>query len=231
MLQGRRKISHKEIKQDKLVTVYFNARSWMDNPENRKKVLMGAGVIVVLVVVFFLYTSNRKSKNEEANVKVTNVLSLMQQEKYNEAINGDQTAGIMGLNEIVSNYGSTESGETARFYLANCLLSIKDYDNALKNYNEYSGGNEIIKSACVSGIAAVYEAKGDLKQAAEYYEKAAKVNKELSTNQENLFNAIRNYVQINDKENAKRVYKELKEQYPKSKFLTEIKRYEPEFKN
>jgi len=231
MLQGRKKISHKEIKQDKLVTTYFTARSWFEIPENRKKVLMAGGLIAVLVIVFFLYTSNKKSKNEEANSKISSVITLIQAGKYNEAINGDQPAGISGLNDIVNNYGSTETGQTAKFFLANCYYELKDYDNALKNYNDYSGGNDVIKSSCISGAAAVFESKGDLKQAADNYEKAAKLNKDLSTNQENLYNAVRNYANAGDKENANRVYKDLKEQYPKSKYLTEIKRYEPEFKN
>jgi hypothetical protein len=42
---------------------------------------------------------------------------LYQQGKYNEAINGDAAAGITGLNEIVSNYGGTEAGQTAKFFL------------------------------------------------------------------------------------------------------------------
>ncbi len=38
---------------------------------------------------------------------------------------------------------------------------------------------------------AVYEVKGDLKKAGEYFEKAANVNKGVVINQENLFYAIR----------------------------------------
>ena len=231
MLKARKKITHKELKQDKLVTTYFKARSWFDNPENRKKVGIGAGIVVILVIAFFLYTSNRKAKNEEAETKLSSVLVLYQQGKYNEAINGDAAAGIAGLNEITSNYGGTEAGQTAKFFLANCLYNLKDYDNALKNYDDYSGSNDIIKASCISGIGAIYEAKGDLKKAAEYYEKAAGVNKELVTNQENLFYAVRVYTQLGDKENANRVYKNLKEDYPKSKYVNDAKRYEVEFKN
>src|SRR4030095_2661036 len=231
MLKARKKITHKELKQDKLVTSYFKARGWFDNPENRKKLGIAAGIVVVIILAVFLYTSNRKAKNEEAETKLSVVLVLYQQGKYNEAINGDPATGVAGLNELVANYGGTEAGQTAKFFLANCLYNLKDYDNALKNYDDYSGGNDIIKASCISGIGAIYEAKGDLKKAGEYYEKAAKVNKELVTNQENLFYAVRVYTQINDKENANRVYKQLKEDYPKSKYVTEGKRYEVEFKN
>lgn len=231
MLQGRKKITHKELKKDKLVTTYFQARTWFDNPDNRKKVGTIAGIVVVLVIVVFIYLSNQKTKNEEAETKLSGVISLFQQGKYQESINGDQAAGITGLNEIVANYGGTNAGQTAKFFLANCQYSLKDYDNAFINYEDYSGDNDLIKASCLSGMGAVYEAKGDLLKAAEHYEESVKVNKELVINQENLFNALRVYSQLNDKESAGRIYRQLKEQYPKSKYVTEAKRFEPVFKN
>lgn len=231
MLKARKRIKHKELKQDKLVTSYFKVRTWFDNPENKRKLGIAAGIVAVLIIAVFLYISNRKAKNEEAETKLSAILTLYQQGKYNEAVNGDAAAGIIGLNEIVANYGRTEAGQTARFFLANCQYNLKDYDNALKNYEDYSGSNDILESSCISGMGAIYEAKGDLKKAGEYYEKAAKVSKELVTNQENLFYAVRVYTQLGDKENANRVYKQLKEDYPKSKYVNDAKRYEVEFKN
>lgn len=162
-LKARKKITHKEIKQDKLVTKYFEARNWFENDENKKKVYIAAGVLVVLVVVGFLYFSNKKAKNEEAETKLSAVIILYEQGKYPESINGDPAANITGLSQIVNEYGSTESGETAKLYLANCYFNIKDYDNALKQFEDYGGDNDIIKASCLSGIAAVHEAKGDLK--------------------------------------------------------------------
>ncbi|MCI0450184.1 MAG: tetratricopeptide repeat protein [Chlorobi bacterium] len=230
-LKARRKIKHKELKQDKLVTSYFEARNWLDKPENKKKVYTGAAILIGLIAVVFLYSSSRKTKNEEAEVKLSAVITLYEQGKYNEAINGDPAAGITGLNEIVNSYGSTESGETAKLYLGNCYFNLKDYDNALKQFEDYSGDNDIIKASCLSGAGAVYEARGDLKKAGEYFEKSAKVNKEVVINQENLFYAIRAYTQAGDKESASRVYSQLKEEYPKSKYINESKRFESEFKN
>lgn len=230
-LKARKKITHKEIKKDKLVTGYFEARNWLDSDENKKKVYIGVGVILALVVVGFLYFSNKKAKNEEAEVKLSAVISLYEQGKYPEAINGDPAANITGLNQIVNDYGSTESGETAKLYLGNCYFNVKDYDNALKQFDNYGGDNDIVKASCISGMGAVYEAKGDLKKAGEYFEKAASVNKGVVINQENLFYAIRSYTNAGDKENAKRVFAKLKEQYPKSKYINESKRFEAEFKN
>ena len=229
-LKARKKITHKEIKQDKLVTGYFEARNWFDRDDNKKKVYIVIAAIILIVAGGFLYYNNRKAKNEEAETKLSAVINLYEQGKYQEAINGDPAAGIMGLNQIVNEYGSTQSGETAKLYLGNCFYNIKDYDNALKQFDSYGGSNDIVKASCISGMAAVYETKNDLKKAAEYYEKAASVNKDVVINQENLFYAVRTYTKAGDKENARKVFAKLKELYPKSKYLNEAKRFESDFK-
>lgn len=230
MLKARKKISHKEIKKDKLVTAYFESKDWLNKAENKKRVYTGIGVVAVLVILVFFYINNKKAKNEEAEVKLSSVITLYEQGKYKESIDGDPAQNIMGLREIVDNYGSTESGETSKLYLGNCLFNLKDYDNALKNFEDYSGKSDIIKASCLSGIGAAYEAKGDLKKAGEYFEKSSSVNKDVVINQENLFNAIRAYTQAGDKENAKRVYSVLKNDYPKSRYINDSKRFEIELK-
>ncbi len=230
-LKARKKITHKEIKQDKLVTGYFEARNWFSSPDNKKKVYIGLIALVVLVAAGFLYRNNKNAKNDEAEAKFSAVIPLYEQGKYPEAINGDPAAGIMGLGQIVNEYGSTNSGETAKLYLGNCYFNMKDFDNAMKQFESYGGSNDIVKASCISGIGAVYEAKGDMKKAGEYFEKAANVNKGVVINQENLFYAIRSYTNAGDKESAKRVFASLKDQYPKSKYINESKRFEAEFKN
>jgi len=230
-LQARKRISHKEIKKDKLVTGYFEARNWLDKAENKKKVYIVVGIVLAVSAAIFLYISNQNAKNEEAETKLSAVIALYEQGKYPEAINGDPAAGIMGLAQIVNDYGSTNSGETAKLYLGNCYFNIKDNDNALKQFEDYSGSNDIIKASCLSGIGAVYEAKGDLKKAAEYFLKSTEVNKNIVINQENLFYAIRAYTNAGDKENAKKVFETLKEKYPKSNYVNESRRFEAEFKN
>lgn len=230
-LTARKKITHKELKKDKLVTGYFEAINWFDNPDNKKKVYIGLVIVLAIGVGIYLYLNNQKMKNEEAEVKLSAVISLYEQEKYQEAINGDPSTGITGLKQIVDEYGSTNSGETSKLYLGNSYYNLKDYDNALRQFEDYSGSNVIIKASCLSGIGAVYEAKGDMKKAAEFFEKAGTLSKEAAANQENIFYAIRAYTAAGDKQNAKRMFDMLKEDYPKSKYLNEAKRFEADFKN
>jgi len=231
MLKARKKITHKELKQDKLVTAYFESKDWFANPDNKRKISIAAGIVVVLAVAVFFYVSNRKTKSEEAETKLSAVISLYDEGKYPESINGDSSGNVMGLIKIVDEYGGTESGQTAKLYLGNCYFNMKDYDNAMKQFEDYSGKNDIIKASCLSGIGAVYDAKNDNKKAAEYFEKSAKVNKDIVINQENIFYAVRAYAQAGDKENAKRMYDLLKDQYPKSKYIADSKRFESLFKD
>lgn len=230
-LRAKRKITHKELKKDKLVTAYFNAREWIDKEENKKKLYMGGGVILAIILFAYFYLADRSRKNEEAETKLSAVINLYEQGKYQEAINGDPSSNITGLLQIVNDYGSTNSGETAKMYLANCYYNLREYDNALNYFESYDGNNDIIKASCLSGIGAVYEAKGDNRKAAEYFEKAANVNKDVVINQENLYYAIKAYTNAGDKENARRLYSQLREEYPRSRYINDAKRLESEFKN
>ncbi len=231
MLKARKKITQREIKKDKLVTAYFESKEWLSREQNKKRIYTTVGIIVLLTVAAYFYINNRKSKNEAAETQMSAVIGLYETGKYQDALNGDPSQNRPGFLSIADNYGGTESGESAKFYAANCYYNLNDYDNGLKYFEDYSGKNDILRASSLSGIGAIYEAKGDLKKAAEYFEKAAQVNKDVIINQENLFYAIRAYTQSGDKDNAKRVYQMLKLDYPKSKYIAETKRFEAEFKN
>jgi tetratricopeptide (TPR) repeat protein len=231
MLKARKKITQKEIKKDKLVTAYFETKEMLSKESVKKKIYTGLGILVVIILVIFFYINNKKAKNEEAETKLSGVITLYEAGKYQESINGDPTTNTTGLMEIVNNYGGTESGQTAKFYLANCYYNLRDFDNALKYFEDYSGKNNIIKASCLSGIGSVYEAKGDIQKGAEYYEKSANLDKTIIINQENIYYAIRAYDQAGNKKEAKRLYETLKNDYPTSKYIAEIKKIESNFNN
>jgi hypothetical protein len=63
-LKARKRITHKEIKKDKLVTSYFEARNWLDNPQNKKKAYTGGIILVVIAAAIFLYINNKKARKQ-----------------------------------------------------------------------------------------------------------------------------------------------------------------------
>src|SRR5208337_1937677 len=98
-LKARKKITHKEIKQDKLVTAYFETKEWVNRQENRRKIFSVAGIIVVIVIAVIFYINHNKAKSDDAEVKLSAVVNLYDRGDYQEAISGDSSNTIIGLNE------------------------------------------------------------------------------------------------------------------------------------
>jgi len=99
MLTKKKKLTKKEIKEDKLVEFYYKTQSYIQ--ENKNKVLMyiGAFAVVVVAVIFFL--NYRSSRNEEAGKLLSRVMDLYEQGAYLEAIEGKQGTNLVGLKKIV----------------------------------------------------------------------------------------------------------------------------------
>ena len=58
MLKPKKRITRKEIKQDKLVTIYFKVNDWLN--ENSKYVV-GVGIaLVIIIAAAFIFSSRQK---------------------------------------------------------------------------------------------------------------------------------------------------------------------------
>src|SRR6266571_312785 len=122
MLKPKKKISRKEIKKDALITAYEQVTLYYD--ENKKYVSYALTGVVIVVVAILVYLNNRRANNEKAAVELGKVFAIYDgavtnSQQYKVAIEGQPERGIMGLKAIVENYGGSESGQLARFYLAN----------------------------------------------------------------------------------------------------------------
>jgi tetratricopeptide (TPR) repeat protein len=218
---------HKSAKvstEEKLLEKYYKSTEYYQNNKNRVYTILT--VVIVLIVVAFIYFRNQNSNSEAAALELSKVKQFYSMDLYQQCIAGDSLGISKGLLFIVNNYGSSESGQTAKIMLANCYFNLRDFDNAEKYYKDYSGSNELFKTSSLAGVASVYEAKNDFANAAKYFEKASKMSKLVPNNDEYLFYAIRNYYYAKDTDNLKKAIKSLKEEYPKSKYLGQINRFD-----
>jgi TolA-binding protein len=223
MLKPKKKITKKEIKEDKLVTTYFEATTWYEaNKKTVNGVLVG---IVILAVVLVAYMNNVNSNNLKANTELGKVIPYYDQGKFDVAISGNLQENIRGLQSIVDDYGSTKAGELARFYLANAFFAQNDYDKALKYFLDVSVSDEMIAASAIAGAGACYEAKKENEKAGEMFEKAAfKSTKDVNA-AENMFHAARNYLTVGKKEKAAELFKRVKKEFPTSVVAREIDRW------
>ncbi len=223
MIKPRKKIKKQELKEDQLVLTYYKAREFVE--KNKKVLSYILTGIVILVVGVIIYRNNLKAENERAEALFSKIISYYDNGDYKTAIEGIPQRNIQGLKYIVENYGGTDAGEIATYYLANAYFMLGDYDNALKYFKKYDGSDKLLLSASLAGIASVYEVKGDYKKAAEYFEKAAQKFRENILVPEYLYNSARNYKLAGEREKALRLYERIKKDYPNFSKIRDVEIY------
>ena len=223
MFTKRKKISKKQIKEDKLVTSFYEAKSFYQ--ENQSKILIGLGVIAFLVVAILWYTNKNNEDNSLASIELNRVMPLYDGGSFQEAIDGRSGTNILGLKKIVDSYSGTENGELARVYLANSYYLLGKFDEAKESYDNYSGSNKILVAAALAGMAACFEAKDNFTDAAASYEKAYKVSEFNSQNPDYLLKAGSNFIKIKHFDDAKASFDLIKEKYKTSQAFRELDRY------
>ena len=223
MLKKQKKLVRKEIKEDKLVEVYYKSRSYFD--ENQSKIFTYVGVLAVVVIAVIMYINYRSGQNEEAGMHLSKVMDMYDQGDYLGAIEGKKDVKLLGLKDIVAEYGSTDNGETAKIYLANSYANLGKPEEALKYYEEYSGDIEIFIAASLAGQAGYYSNKNEYEKAADLYLKASKVSKTDAMNSDYIFQAAVNYFEAGDKEQAKNLLQTIKDDYKTSAVYAQVDRY------
>jgi tetratricopeptide (TPR) repeat protein len=223
MLRPKKKISKREMKEDALVKTYVQATTFYE--AHKKNISTGLVVVLVLAAGTFFYAKNKSADNERAMTDLGRVYQLFDNGQYQIAIDGVPERNISGLKTIVENYGSTDGGNMARFYLANAYFQTGKYDEALEAFDDFSPDDPLLEVSRHAGIGACFEAKGEYREAAESFEKAAtKYAKDVNA-AANLNHAAANYALAGDKEKALDLYRKLKKSYPTSSAARDADRY------
>jgi tetratricopeptide (TPR) repeat protein len=223
MLQKKKKLSKKEIKEDKLVNFYKTAVIFFEKYKN--KIFLYAGILVVAAAAVYFYVNQKSESNEKAGLELSRIMSLYTQGSYLEAIEGKQGTNIIGLKKLVEEYSGSENGETAKIYLANCYAFLGNYDEAFKYYDDYSGSIDYFEASSLAGQAGYYAAKEDYEKAANLYLQASKMSKLNSQNPDYLLNAGIYFLRAGEKEEAKILFDRIKEDYTTSLAYREVDKY------
>jgi TolA-binding protein len=227
MLKPQKNISRREIKEDKLITTYFESRKWIE--ENKKTLGYVAFGIAALIVIAFIWTKGRADANDAATTMLAKIVPYYDDGRYELAVNGAPQEGVHGLQDIVNEYGGTHAGQFAKLYLAKSYFGMKNYDRALEYYNDVSVSDKMITASALAGAAACYEVKNDFGNAASYYEKAASKNMTLMQAPENLHRSAVNYAAAGKKEKAVEILRTLKKEFPSSSYARDVDLYIAEY--
>ena len=222
MLTKKKKLSKKEIKEDKLISLYYKVYGYFE--ENRSQLITYSVVLAVVIAVGVFFVSHRIQNNQKAGSELSKIMNVYDSGSYLEAIEGKKGAEV-GLKSIVENYGSTENGEIAKIYLANSYNRLGKYDEAFKYYKDYDGSIKIYEATALAGQAGYYADKKDFVKAADLYLKASRVSDENVLNPEYLYHAGVNFLNANNNEKAKEAFAKIKKDYQTSPEARKVNPY------
>ncbi len=163
--------------------------------EKNTRWLIGAAVVIVAIIVGVTMVQRGKVRGErEAATQLS--------EAQGAYLQGNLTAAESGFRQIVDSHGGTSSGRVARVYLADVLQAMGRSQDALKLYEDASGGkNPVLEVAALRGQAAALEDLGRFADASKAYEHAAAKAPFLQT--EDLISAGRAALKGGDAARAK----------------------------
>jgi len=218
MLKPRKRLTKRQVKEDKLITIYFQVVEFYKQYQNY---ILGALGVVVIVILLSAYISNTRAQKEQ---KASATLATARLELANMNID----VAIDSLERLVTEYDGTKSAGTGCFYLANSYFLKKNYDSAQKYYEKYLSSYEdnlILASSAMSGVAACFEEKEEYRQAAEMYQKTVRKYPNVFNVAEKLMNAARCYRLAGVKEEARTIYQQIIDEYPNSGFKNDADIY------
>lgn len=192
--------------------------------QNRKSLALIVGGVILLVGIYFgwkyLYL---QPKSDEAAAKMYKAEMYFQKDSFNLAINGrGDTAGFA---EIADDYGMTQSGNLAKYYLGVCYLRTGQYDQAIENLQDFDTDDMFLSAMSLGLIGDAYMEKGQADEAIDYYQKAAKKNPNRFTSPVYLKKAGYAYEDKGMKEEALKMYTQIKTDFPDSQEAQQIDKY------
>ena len=184
----------------------------------------------MIIIGIIIYVNNKNANNDKAATELGKVFVLYDAgstdvRQYKMAIDGQPERGIMGLRSIVDNYGGTQSGQLARFYLARANYNLGNYDESLKQFDDFSSKDDLLNASAVAGVGNCYESKGEYEKAASSFEKAANITSNSISTPDYLNSAARCYGIASNRDKAINLLKRLKKEFPKSTFARDADRY------
>ncbi len=167
MLKPKKRLTKKELKEDKLVTFYYQASNFF---ETHRMLIYGVTLgLIVLIAAFYYLNRSSAQATEESSLKFYKARQVFERGNFGNSIEV--------FEELVSDYSGTRYGKLARFYLAQSYFNTGDYQKAEVEYDEFISLYDDMPhlvAAAWGGLAACAEAQDRWAEAARLYEKGAK---------------------------------------------------------
>ena len=199
-----------------------------------KKTIAIAVVLIILIIGGILCYNTYVSgpREQEASTALAKGQDYFAMQQYEIALKGDST-GYKGFINIAPDYGSTDAGNLANLYAGLCYANLDKWNDAVKYLEKYStADDEMISPAATAALGNAYAHVKQLDKAVEYLKKAASMaDGEAADNANNslsptfLLQAGEILENQGKKDEALKIYQDIKNKYVNSPVYGEIDKY------
>jgi TolA-binding protein len=168
MLKPKKKITRKELKRDPLLETLYKVQDRLNT--NRKLYTRVAIGILAVVIVVLVVNRNYVHSQEVANTLFGKALVALDL--------GDEEQAQFQFENLIDEYGSTEMGELAYYYLGQIYYNQKKYEQAKEALSAFiaKSSNEILLPNAHRLLSDLYYREGALESAEEHLRRAVKTS-------------------------------------------------------
>ena len=199
-----------------------------------KKAISAAIVVVILIIAGVLSYETYVSgpREQEASTALAKGQDYFANQQFEIALKGDST-GYKGFLNIASDYSSTDAGNLANLYAGLCYANLDKWNDAVKYLEKYSpADDEMVSPAATAALGNAYAHVKQLDKAVELLKKAASMaDGEAEGNTNNslsptfLIQAGEILESQGKKDEALKIYQDIKKKYVNSPVYGEIDKY------
>lgn len=179
---------------------------------NQKLLAIIGGLILAVVLGIIGYNYYTKNQDQEAQASMYNAVFAFESDSLKQALSG--TGGNEGLLAIADNYGSSNAGNLANFYVGATYMKQGKFDQAIEHLKKFSADDLLMQGRAYVLIGDAYMEKKSFEEAITYYKKAAEYKPTKSFTPIYLTKLATAYEVTKNNKAALETYNEIVAKYP-----------------
>ena len=175
--------------------------------KNKKAIIIAVVAIIVIVVGAILFNNYYlEPRANEASTELAKSQELFDQQQYDKA--------LVGFQKVASDYSSTDAGNLAQLYIGLCQAQQGKWQEAVNALESFSSkGDQMISPAAEGALGNAYANLKQLDKAVEHLKKAAEMADNNSLSPTFLIQAGEILESQGKKDEALKLYQDVKEKY------------------
>lgn len=199
---------------------------------NQSKIFMAIGAAAVAAIGYLGYQNFiAEPKEDEASNEM-----FQAQQYYDQAVNGEGTdslfnlalnggEGKLGFLGIAETYSGTQAAKLAHYYAGTSYLNLGKYKEAITHLEKFDSKDLFLKAMSLGAIGDAFAELNQVQDAFDYYKKASEQTPNEFTTPRYAYKAGLMALELGKKEEALKLFTNVKENYKGSVEATNIDVY------